>query len=195
VPEAMGEEARVDPDVVATGGRVALRRWRDSDVPEVVGACQDPEIQRWTTVPVPYTTQDAVDYGTCVAADQWRDGSGAPLALVGHPGGELVGSMSVLSFDDGVAAVGYWTAPARRGRGLTAEGLRLLAAWCFAERGVARVELEVEPGNAASRAVAARAGFTEEGTLRQRALHRGRRIDVVLCSLLPTDPAAPGAVR
>ena len=58
-----------------------------------------------------------------------------------------------------------------------------------------RVELEVEPGNAGSRAVAARAGFTEEGTLRQRALHRGRRIDVVSCSLLRTDPAASGAVR
>ena len=120
----------MDPDVVVTGGRVALRRWRSSDVDEVAGVCQDPDIQRWTAVPVPYTRQDAVDFVTGVAVEQWRD--------------------------------------------------------------VARVELEVEVANAASRGVAAGAGFTEEGTLRQRVLHRGRRIDVVMCSLLRTDPAASG---
>jgi RimJ/RimL family protein N-acetyltransferase len=118
------------------------------------------------------------------------DGSGAPLALVERCSGRLIGSMSVVSFHEGVAAIGYWTAPDLRGRGYTTEGLRLLASWCFVERDVFRVELDVEHGNTASRRVAEGAGFLEEGTLRQRVVHRDRRIDVVMYSLLRTDEAA-----
>jgi RimJ/RimL family protein N-acetyltransferase len=62
----------VDPDVVATAERVALRRWRASDSDAVFAICQDPDIQWWTTVPVPYTRQDALDYVVDVAGGQWR---------------------------------------------------------------------------------------------------------------------------
>lgn len=63
----------MDSDLVAVGDRVALRHWRDSDRDIVFAACQDPEIQRWTTVPVPYTEQHAVDFVGTVAVEQWRE--------------------------------------------------------------------------------------------------------------------------
>lgn len=103
--------------------------------------------------------------------------------------GTLAGSMGVIRFHEGVAAVGYWTAPRMRGAGRTAEALRLITGWCFAERGCARVELVADVANVASRRVAASAGFVEEGVLRGRLLHRDRRVDVVMYSRLPTDPA------
>lgn len=91
---------------------------------------------------------------------------------------------------DGVAHVGYWTARAARGRGLTSDALRTLARWFLRDGGAARVELVVEPANEGSVRVAEAAGFTAEGVLRQRLVLRGRRADVVMYSLLAGDAAA-----
>ena len=41
------------------GRTVRLRSWRPDDVGAVLAACQDPEIQRWTEVPVPYRHEHA----------------------------------------------------------------------------------------------------------------------------------------
>lgn len=38
---------------------VELRPWLDRDVPAIVAACNDPETARWTTVPSPYSEEDA----------------------------------------------------------------------------------------------------------------------------------------
>jgi RimJ/RimL family protein N-acetyltransferase len=162
------------------GDLVELRHWRPADAAQVFRICQDPDIQRWTAVPVPYTEADAAGF---VGA-----GDDASFAVIDRASGQLAGSMGVLRFHEGVAAVGYWTAPAMRGAGRTAEALRLITEWCFTVHGCARVELVADVGNAGSRAVARRAGFVEEGVLRARMRHRDQRIDVVMCSRLPTDP-------
>jgi RimJ/RimL family protein N-acetyltransferase len=171
---------------VLTGAKVVLRPWTPDDAGAVLAACQDPEIQRWTTVPSPYTEADAVRYVTEVAPAAWADG-GAVYAVVDAATGEPAGSIGVHGMRDGVAAVGYWTAPAARGRGLTSDALRTLTAWLVGEGGAGRVELVVEPANTASIRVAEAAGFTAEEVLRGRLLLRGRRADVVLYSVLPGD--------
>src|SRR4051794_8327530 len=145
---------------LAVGERVLLRRWRAEDADAVFEACQDPEVQRWTTVPRPYEREHAVEFVTAFSERQWATSEGAPCALA-LPDGTVVGSMGVVGFAGSTCTVGYWTAPAHRGAGLTAEGLRLLTAWLFAERGAVRVRLEADVRNGASRAVARRAGFTE----------------------------------
>lgn len=172
---------------VLTGPRVRLRPWQPDDVDPVHAACQDPEIQRWTQVPVPYTRQDAVEYVTGIASRTWAAG-GAQFAVEVIEGGALAGSIGLFPPQDGWSEAGYWTAPDHRGRGLTAEALRVLARWAFEEVGLHRVELHVDPANEGSRRVAERAGFTAEGVVRQRFLHRGEPSDVVLWSLLPGDP-------
>jgi RimJ/RimL family protein N-acetyltransferase len=48
----------------------------------------------------------------------------------------------------------------------------------------------VEPANIASVRVAEAAGFTREGLLRQRLVVRGRRVDLIIYSMLPSDTAA-----
>jgi RimJ/RimL family protein N-acetyltransferase len=88
---------------------------------------------------------------------------------------------------DGFGEAGYWTAPAHRGQGLTAEALGVLAGWALDAAGLHRVELHVDPANSGSRRVAEAAGFTAEGTIRQRFLHRGRPSDVVLYARLAGD--------
>jgi RimJ/RimL family protein N-acetyltransferase len=152
----------------------------------VYEACQDPEIQRWTQVPIPYAREHAQGF-VDGAASTWEQG-GALFAVEPSAGGPLVGSMGLFPPRDGFTEAGYWTAAGYRGRGLTAEALGLLTAWAFSDVGVHRVELHVDPGNAGSRRVAERAGYRMEGLIRQRFLHRGRPSDVVLYALLSADP-------
>ena len=169
------------------GPRVVLRPWRTDDVDAVTAACQDPEIQRWTQVPVPYRREDAEAFVGPIA-EETRAGGGALFAVTDGEGGALVGSIGLFPPQDGFAEIGYWTVAGHRGRGLTAEAVRVLTGWAFAELGLHRVELHVDPANTGSRQVARRAGFAEEGLVRQRFLHHGRPSDVVLYARLAADP-------
>jgi len=47
-----------------TDGTVTLRAHRESDAQGAFEQCQDPDSQRWTTVPLPYTFEDAVAFVT-----------------------------------------------------------------------------------------------------------------------------------
>ena len=173
------------------GSKVLLRPWSPDDAEAVFAACQDSDIQHWVPVPSPYALRDAVEYVTQTAPAAWADG-GAVFAVVELATDRVAGAMGVHRLDDGVAHVGYWTRRESRGKGLTAEALRVITTWFLDEGQAARVELVVEPANAASIRVAEAAGFTREGVLRQRLTLRGRRADVVMYSMLPTDQAAGG---
>ena len=179
------------PQPTVSGRRVRLRPWRAEDAGAVFDACQDPAVQRWTEVPVPYRREDAEQFVGPVATDAWARG-GALFAVESQVDGGLVGSIGVLGVRDGTAAVGYWTAAGRRRQGLTTEALRLLSTWALDALGVHRVELIVDPANTGSRRVAESAGFVAEGVLRQRYLHRGVPSDVVLYPLLAGDRRPAG---
>ncbi|WP_158545868.1 GNAT family N-acetyltransferase [Blastococcus sp. TF02A-30] len=170
-----------------TGPRVRLRPWRPDDVDAVLAACQDPEVQRWTTVPVPYRREDAEAFVLEVAPSAAERG-GALFAVEFRDGGPLVGSMSLLALREGVASIGYWTAVEHRGRGYTGEALRVLATHLLDRPDVRRVELVADVRNTASCRTAESAGFVREGVLRRRSVHRGQEVDDVMYSLLPDDP-------
>jgi RimJ/RimL family protein N-acetyltransferase len=57
---------------------------------------------------------------------------------------------------------------------------------------VARLQLWTEPENLASQAVAERSGYERAGVLRRFDEIAGRRVDSVICSLVPEDLAAQG---
>lgn len=77
---------------------------------------------------------------------------------------------------------------AEAGKGYTTEAVQLLADYLFDTKPRHRLQLVILPGNAASRRVAEKCGFTLEGTLREPFFHRGRDVDVLMYSLLRTDP-------
>jgi RimJ/RimL family protein N-acetyltransferase len=155
------------------------------------GCSQDPEIQRWAQVPVPYERGHAEEF-VGVIAEKTRAAGGALFAVDVRDSGALAGSIGLFPPQDGVGEIGYWTVAGHRGRGLTAEAVRVLSGWAFSHCGLHRVELHVDPANTESRRVAERAGFFAEGVIRQRFRHRGRPADVVLYSRLATDPGPSG---
>lgn len=180
------------PTLQAAG--VQLRPWRVKDVPAVHAACQDSDIQRWTTVPVPYGPDDAEALVLEVAPRQWQAHTGALFAVTSAEGGDDAGGgghdvlascgLVFVDADERVAEVGYWAAPWARGRGVMRCAVQLLAAWATTEGGLDRLEFYVDVDNLPSRALARAVGAEEEGVLCKKALHRGQRRDMVLYALL-----------
>ena len=169
-----------------TDDRVLLRAWARRDADAVLRACQDPLIQRSIPIPVPYEEKDAVEFVSTYANDRWATQTGAPFAVTGARGGDLLGSCGLVSVDAAnlVAEAGYWTASWARGRGVAGRAVRLLADWALSEGGLARLEFYVEPGNLASRRMVERLGCRPEGVLRSKALVRGTRRDMILYALV-----------
>jgi RimJ/RimL family protein N-acetyltransferase len=169
-------------------GPTALRPWRDSDIPALVAACQDPEIARWTRVPSPYGRADARAY-LMARYDATFAGLSAPFAIVAAAGGELLGSISLMRFawEHRRAEVGYWLAAPARGRGHATRAVRLICAWGFADLRLERIDLLAATGNRASQTVAERAGFHREAVLRSYMMGAEERQDMVAFALLNGD--------
>ncbi|MEW1722660.1 GNAT family N-acetyltransferase [Streptomyces sp. NPDC093109] len=180
--------------VTLTTERLLLRACTPDDIDTVSAACQDPDIQRWTTVPSPYERQHAVDFIERIAPDGWRDNTAYAFGVQLRTGGPLIASAALHFPGPGTWEVGYWTAREHRGHGYTTEAVRALSHWAFTALGAIRVEWRAEAGNAGSRAVAEKAGFTMEGTLRGGLVNKGTVRDCWIGGLLPSDLGLPSAL-
>jgi ribosomal-protein-alanine N-acetyltransferase len=80
-------------------------------------------------------------------------------------------------FDDRFAGHGYVT-----------EAVQLLVDYLFATKKQHRIHLVIVPENTPSRRIAEKCGFVLEGTVRGAFFNDGRNQDVLLYSLLRTDP-------
>lgn len=155
--------------VEITAGSLHLRPWQPRDADDVFAACQDPDIQRWTMIPSPYTRADAVTFVERIAPVGWATGTAAQLAVVDATTGGLLASIGLQDLRDaggfpGVAAggsaeVGYWCAPGARGRGVTTGAVSALCRWGFGALELATIRWMALVGNEPSRAVARKAGF------------------------------------
>ena len=74
------------------------------------------------------------------------------------------------------------------GLGSVTEAVQLLVDHLFATKKQERIQLVIAPENAASIRVADKCGFAKEGTARGAFFNDGRSQDVLLYSLLRTDP-------
>lgn len=81
-------------------------------------------------------------------------------------GGGIAGYININNIVEGAflcGAVGYGAFAHATGRGLMSEGLRLVVEYAFTAMGLHRLEINVQPRNAASIALARRCGFRLEG--------------------------------
>ncbi len=145
-------------------GEVTLRPWEPADTSFVFDSCQDPDVQRWTRVPAPYTALDAATFVERHARPQPED-DGAFFAITKTDTGEVLGSMSFGHIDwaFATAEAGYWVARDARGQGVATCALASLVEWGRRELRLVEVRLRVLVGNVASQRVAERAGFEAAG--------------------------------
>ncbi|MEV6807873.1 GNAT family N-acetyltransferase [Streptomyces sp. NPDC051132] len=176
--------------VTLTTDRLLLRPVVPGDADAVYAAVQDPDIQRWTTVPSPYLPEHAISFTEQTAPDGWAQGAVFTFGVF-LADGPLTGMLALTMRSLGTAEIGFWAAKEHRGRGYVVEATLTACRWIFTAIGVDRVEWRAEVGNHASRAVAERAGFTVEGTLRSGINNKGVRRDCWVGSLLPSDLGLP----
>jgi RimJ/RimL family protein N-acetyltransferase len=155
----------VVPDL--SDGELALRAPAPADVDQITRICADPEIQLWTRVPSPYTTDDARRF-VLMAIGALAEGTGAHLLAVDAVDRRRVLGCVGLSIEaaDRSAELGYWVAPDARGRGVATRAGRLLLRYAFDHLGIGAVVLQAGLENAGSNAVARALGFQPVGVLR-----------------------------
>lgn len=179
-----------------TDGHVTLRAPRPEDASASFESTLDPDYQRWTSVPLPVSLEQARQFVGEVLPGAWASGSSWGFAV--EHDGSYAGVVELRPDDReaGVAEVAYASHP--RVRGLRVEGrsvmeraLRLLLAWGFDEAGVRTVMWRAHRGNWASRRLAWKVGFRVEGAVRQWVTQRGERHDAWIGTLLHDDPREP----
>ncbi len=150
--------------------RLVLRVFSPADVDALHQACQDPDIQFFTPIPLPYLRTDAERRVSAGVPEGWATDRNYTLGAFRRDSGALVGSYSLFVVSPGVYELGYWAVREQRGRGYSVEAARALCDWGWATLDLHRIEWWAMAGNTASRAVAERLGFTVEGTLRNRTI-------------------------
>ncbi|WP_298559671.1 GNAT family N-acetyltransferase [Streptomyces luteogriseus] len=179
----------MDP-VTLTTDRLLLRTVGPQDTDAVYDACQDPDIRRWTTIPSPYLREHARSFTEQLVPDGWADGSMFTFGFFPRSG-ELAGVLGITMRALGMGEIGFWAAKEHRANGYVTEAALAACRWSFTHAALDRIEWRAEVGNRASRAVAERAGFTIEGTLRSATNNKGVRRDTWVGSLLPSDMGLP----
>ena len=174
------------PASVLENGHVRLRPAVDADVPRVMAACRDPRTRHWLPdLPHPYTEDDArafVGQGALQASLGQRVGW-----VVADPADDrLLARITIFRLADPLnptsGEIGYWAHPDARGRGVVSAALDLVVAHAFAPTaggGLGRHRLQIGTawGNAASRHVAERAGFTLVGHFHADGIVGGGELD------------------
>jgi RimJ/RimL family protein N-acetyltransferase len=176
-------------EVEITAGRLHLRPFRPTDAAAVYAACQDPEIQRWTQVPAPYSAADARAFVEVVAPGKWAGGTGAVFAILDSTSGELLGAIGLEEIrpDGDTAEIGFWAAAPARRRGVMTQAASVLCRWGFAELGLRRITWCCLEGNHASRGVAEHVGFRVDPKTRTGTLRRDGRRRLWTGELRPED--------
>lgn len=187
------------PVVTLSDDMVILRPWSRDYAGFMAEASADPAIRRYNSAldrvgrpPPPLSVMDAAAVIDEFALN-WRTfatngtPSGVAFAIMDARSGELVGCCGVDDWSKAdVAQIGYWLALSARRRGYATRAVILLTRWLF-ELGAARVFLTIVAGNEESVAVARRAGFVYEGTMRSHGVWQGRRSDVRWFAALPLE--------
>jgi RimJ/RimL family protein N-acetyltransferase len=172
-----------------SGPAAALRLAAERDIPEVLIAHQDdPGLYRRLGLDRPPSGAELGRRVEAGPADR-ATGSAVWLTILAPGSDECRGQIDVheVDWDHRRAELGVWVAPDHRGRGLAADAVRLTGRWLLEACGLARVQLITEPGNAPMRRAAEKAGLREEGVLRGYERERGRRLDMVMLSLVTAD--------
>ena len=128
----------------------------------------DPEVTKYLTWPT-YKSVDTAHEILDLWVPQYQDNTFYQWAIELKEIGEVIGSISVVNFDERVdmAEIGFCIGRSWWGQGMMTEAFRAVIDFLFGEVGVQRIEAGHDPNNPASGAVQRKCGLTYEGTIRR----------------------------
>ncbi|MBS0189870.1 MAG: GNAT family N-acetyltransferase [Phycisphaerales bacterium] len=160
--------------------RLLLNAFAMSDCPSVAALAGDRRIYEMTLlIPHPYEPRHAEEWiGTHAAQwGRWREDWSFNFAIRSTRG-DLMGAIGLVGRPAHKRAeMGYWLGAPFWGYGFMTEAARAVVGLAHRELGINRLEAGVFEGNTASMNVLRKAGFHEEGVLRQRFLKDGKFVD------------------
>ncbi|MEU7096527.1 GNAT family N-acetyltransferase [Kitasatospora aureofaciens] len=166
---------------------ICLRPIVESDFPYFLALLNDPAVMGehlWTGWRQPDRIHRVWAETGLLTDEQWT------LAITTD--GEFCGYAAAMREGASPAAphwsIGAQLLPEARGRGIGTRAHRLFADYLFAHSPVIRLEAETESTNLAEQRVLEKVGFTREGVQRAHTFRDGEWRDMVLYSLLRTDP-------
>jgi ribosomal-protein-alanine N-acetyltransferase len=178
-------------------GPILLRGFASSDLPLLNEAATDSYIPTITSVPPVYSD----DSGRAFIERQHRlalDGHGYPFVIADasnpHHGWGALG-LWLREIENGRASIGYWVVPSARGRHVAGLALRAVVTYAFEELAIPRLQLFIEPWNAASQRTAEYGGFTQEALLHGWERIAGTQHDAYCYALLQQDWNAYGSIE
>ena len=167
---------------------IRLRLWERQDafaLAELVRA-EAGHLGRWLPFATPaYQESDALTYIDRSRRD-WAMYVGLELAVTRAPGWDVVGSVGLHTLDrvNRKGELGHWLSERQQGRGIMTRAAAAMVDTAFTIFDLNRLEIRAQPGNARSRAIPERLGFTEEALLRDDIRHPHGYVDHVVYGLL-----------
>ncbi|GGX72284.1 GNAT family N-acetyltransferase [Streptomyces minutiscleroticus] len=147
---------------LAVGPRVAVRPFTLDDGAEFTARARESKALHHPWLFPPQSAEAYAEYARRLIEDPARAG----FLVCERDGGAIAGFVNVNNIVRGAfqcGALGYGAFAHAAGRGLMREGLGLVVEHAFGPLGLHRLEINVQPGNAASVALARSAGFRLEG--------------------------------
>jgi RimJ/RimL family protein N-acetyltransferase len=188
VGQLTGDAARREEEVLMLHGeRITLRPIRAADLDAMYSAHTEVR-NRGAFFPLGVVSETTFK-GRFAEHGYWQREEG--MLVIESQQGEIAGHIEFFR------PVSYWDAwelsyqlydDRFAGNGFVTEAVQLLTDYLFATKKVNRIHLVIVPENAASRRIAEKCGFSLEGTVRGAFFNDGRSQDVLMYSLLRTDP-------
>lgn len=109
--------------------------------------------------------------------------------IVRKEDGDFIGCCCLGDFNEEVrrSEIGYVLRRSEWSKGYATEAVKALVAFGFETMNLNRIEAFITPGNDASIAVLKKAGFLQEGVVRERDLIKGKLEDGVILAILKRD--------
>lgn len=108
----------------------------------------------------PYSLRDGQ-----AALSAWDRAAGGQFSIGVLRGKQLVGAVGLMPDQPGSAELAYWIRPEQRGKGIASRAVPAATLWAHRDLAIARIWLEIRPGNEPSLRVAQRSGYHFEQRL------------------------------
>ena len=172
-------------DSILAGQRVRLRGVREDEVATLARWEMDAGREVTLMARVAPPSEAAAKERIAKWSANEKDDLGFAIETLDDPP-VLVGNIGMWGAcpKDRCATIGIALGREYIGRGYGTDAMRVIVGYGFREMGLHRIQLGVAPFNPAGIRAYEKAGFVEEGRLRESVLHDGRWYDEVLMSIL-----------
>ena len=166
---------------------ISIRRYQATDVDPIYQAVLESrkELAPWAQwCHENYSREDTLAWVESREA-AWEQNNEWHFVIVDSEG-EVLGSCGIhhVDLNNRVGELGYWIRSSRTNQGVATAAGAKLCQWAFDEDRLDRIGIVVATLNRGSQRVAEKLGAAKEGTLRQRLLLHGQRLDCFLYSIL-----------